>query len=54
MIRPYENAFYLRTKAQSSLRNVVLNKYMTMDNIQNINNCIYVIFKIPVNRGSRM
>jgi hypothetical protein len=34
-----EAAFYLKTEAESSLRNVVLNKNSTMDNAQNVNNC---------------
>jgi hypothetical protein len=32
---PNEQAFYLRTETESSVRNVVLNKNSAMDNVKN-------------------
>lgn len=35
---PAEKAFYLRTETQSSLRNITLNKNITMETAQKVNN----------------
>jgi hypothetical protein len=37
-VGPAEYAFYLRTETQTSVRNIALNKNITMENAQKVNN----------------